>query len=424
MFVFELPEIGEGVVEGEIVQWLVKPGEVVSVDQPVCEIMTDKATVEISSPKAGTIAAVHGEPGDVIKVHTPLVDIDEGGAGAGAPKPAPTPAPAPAAAAAAPVAPAPAPRAAAPAAAPASNPGTRNKTLATPAVRSHARSQDVDINAVPGSGRNGRVTRADIDAFVAHPGALVAPPAITVPGPGPSPVAIPGDQRVKIIGLRRKIAEKMVESYRRIPHFCYVDEVDATALVAMRKELKGIAGEQGAKLTYLPFIMKALVAAFRKFPTVNAVMDEAENTLVVRGAVNIGIATDTPAGLYVPVVKNVQSKSILQLAVEIREIVERTQNGTATLDDFTGGTFTITSVGNIGGRFATPIINSPEVAILGVNQIHDRPMVIDGEIVARKMMYLSPSFDHRVIDGAVAARFVSEVKALLESPNRLLLEAV
>jgi pyruvate dehydrogenase E2 component (dihydrolipoamide acetyltransferase) len=291
-------------------------------------------------------------------------------------------------------------------------------------VRSHARTRSVDIDTVPGSGRSGRVTRADIDAFVAQPAALKAPPAITLPAPGPSPIAVAGDQRIKIIGLRRKIAEKMVDSYRRIPHFCYVDEVDATALVATRKELKALASEQGAKLTYLPFIMKALVAAFRKFPTINAIMDEAENTLVVRGAVNIGIATDTPAGLYVPVVKNVQAKSILQLAREVREVVERTQNGTASMDDFTGGTFTITSVGNIGGRFATPIINSPEVAILGVNQIHDRPMVYNGEIVARKMMYLSPSFDHRVIDGAVAARFVSELKALLESPNRLLLEAV
>jgi len=430
MFVFELPEIGEGVVEGEIVQWLVKPGDVVAVDQPVCEIMTDKATVEISSPKAGTVAAVHGEPGDVIKVHTPLVDIDDG---AGAP--APAPAPAPVAAAPAPVAPAPAPVVAPPAPvapppsrapaadAPTSNPDSRAKTLATPAVRSHARSQDVDINTVPGSGRSGRVTRADIDAFVAQPAALKAPPALQAPAAGPSPSAADGDERIKIIGLRRKIAEKMVESYRRIPHFCYVDEVDATALVAMRKELKPLAADAGAKLTYLPFIMKALVVAFRKFPTINAVMDEAENTLVVRKAINIGIATDTPAGLYVPVIKNVQNKSILQLATEIRDVVKRTQDGTANMDDFQGGTFTITSVGNIGGRFATPIINSPEVAILGVNQIHDRPMVVDGEIVARKMMYLSPSFDHRIIDGAVAARFVSEVKSLLETPKRLLLEA-
>jgi pyruvate dehydrogenase E2 component (dihydrolipoamide acetyltransferase) len=304
---------------------------------------------------------------------------------------------------------------------PASNPDTRSKTLATPAVRSHARSQEIDINSVPGSGPSGRVTRADIDAFVAQPSALKAPPALRAPAARPS--AATGDERIKIIGLRRKIAEKMVESYQRIPHFCYVDEVDATELVAMRSELKDAAAAAGAKLTYLPFIMKALVVAFRKFPTVNAVMDEAENTLVVRGSVNIGIATDTPAGLYVPVVKDVQDKSILQLAREISEVVERTQNGTASLEDFQGGTFTITSVGNIGGRFATPIINAPEVAILGVNQIHDRPMVINGEIVARKMMYLSPSFDHRVIDGAVAARFVSEVKAMLEAPKRLILEA-
>ena len=424
MFVFELPEIGEGVVEGEIVQWLVQPGDVVAVDQPVCEIMTDKATVELSSPKAGTITQVHGEPGDVIQVHTPLIHIDDG---SGVPAPSPKAAPAPTAPTAptAPAAvPAPVPASAPPKPdAPTSNPGSRGKTLATPAVRSHARNQSVDIAEVPGSGASGRVTRADIDAFVAHADKIVAPPALEVPAAGPSPASEDGDQHIKLIGLRRKIAEKMVESYRRIPHFTYVDEVDATNLVALRRELKASATEAGAKLTYLPFIMKALVVAFRKYPTINAVMDEDKQTLIVRRAVNIGIATDTPAGLYVPVIKNVHQKSILQLAKEVREVVARTQDGTASRDDFTGGTFTITSVGNIGGRFATPIINSPEVAILGVNQIHDRPMVIDGEIVARKMMYLSPSFDHRVIDGAVAARFTSEVKALLETPNRLLLEA-
>lgn len=428
MFVFELPEIGEGVVEGEIVQWLVQPGDIVAIDQPVCEIMTDKATVEISSPTAGSVAALHGEPGDVIKVHTPLVDIDDGGPAA-APAaqptaaPASTPAPAPTATPAATPAPAPAAitpaRTAPPAPAPAA-PAPRGKTLATPAVRSHARDLDVNIDEVAGSGPAGRVTRADIDAHVAQPAAVVAPPALKAPAPA---AAESGDQQVKIIGLRRKIAEKMTESYRRIPHFTYVDEVDATELVALRKELKPLAADAGAKLTYLPFIMKALVAAFRKFPTINATMDEASQTLTIRKAVHIGIATDTPAGLYVPVVKNVQAKSLLQLAIEVRELVQRTQDGTATLDDLTGGTFTITSVGNIGGRFATPIINAPEVAILGVNQIHDRPMVIDGEIVARKMMYLSPSFDHRIIDGAEAARFTSEVKALLETPKRLMLEA-
>jgi pyruvate dehydrogenase E2 component (dihydrolipoamide acetyltransferase) len=214
----------------------------------------------------------------------------------------------------------------------------------------------------------------------------------------------------------------MCESYRRIPHFTYVDEVDATALVALRGQLKGAASEAGVNLSYLPFIMKALVAAFRRFPTVNAVMDEAAQELIVRREVNIGIATDTPAGLYVPVIKNVERKSILQLGRELVELTNRTREGKVGIEELQGGTFTITSVGNIGGRFATPIINAPEVAILGVNQIHDRPMVIDGQIVARKMMYLSPSFDHRVIDGAVAARFVSEVKALLESPERLYLE--
>jgi pyruvate/2-oxoglutarate dehydrogenase complex dihydrolipoamide acyltransferase (E2) component len=280
---------------------------------------------------------------------------------------------------------------------------------------------DVDIAQVPGSGKAGRVTRADVDAFVAEPAAPlpVAPPALALPA---SPAAADGDQRVKIIGLRRKIAEKMTESYRRIPHFTYVDEVDATALVELRGQLKGLASAAGASLTYLPFLMKALCIAFRKFPTVNAVMDEAENTLVVRKTVNIGIATDTPAGLYVPVIKDVGRKSLLDLALEIQAVVQATQDGTIGLEGLQGGTFTITSVGNIGGRFATPIINAPEVAILGVNQIHARPVVLDGQIVARQMMYLSPSFDHRVIDGAVAARFVSELKGILENPQRLLLE--
>jgi len=214
----------------------------------------------------------------------------------------------------------------------------------------------------------------------------------------------------------------MTQSYRTAPHFTYVDEVDATELVALRKSLKPIAAAHGVKLTYLPFIMKALVQVFRTFPTINAVMNEEAFELIVRGEVNIGIATDSPQGLYVPVIRNVEQKSILELAAEAADLSERTRKGTVKLDELQGGTFTITSVGNIGGRFATPIINHPEVAILGVNQIHPRPMVIDGEIVARQMMYLSPSFDHRVIDGAVAARFTSALKAILENPQSLMLE--
>ena len=295
--------------------------------------------------------------------------------------------------------------------------------MATPAVRSYAREQGLDLSTIPGSGKDGRITKADIDAFVNRASAIKAPAALEF-----SPVDAPGypraDETVKIIGLRRKIAEKMVESYRTIPHFTYVEEIDATRLVGLRAALKGPSAQQGIKLSYLPFIMKALVRVFREFPTVNANMDEDAFALQVRGEVNIGIATDTPQGLYVPVIKNVESKSLLQLAHEVIDITERTRNGTASLDDFRGGTFTITSVGNIGGRFATPIINHPEVAILGVNQIHDRPMVVDGEIVARKMMYLSPSFDHRVIDGAVGARFIAALKEILETPEVLLVEGL
>ena len=416
MFTFELPEIGEGVVEGEIVRWLVAEGEVITPDQPLCEIMTDKATVEISTPKGGRVQKLHGEEGDVLAVHTPLVDIDESASGA-----APAPAPAKTAPVVAP-APAPAPVVRAPAPAPAAP--RSGKTLATPAVRSHARSMGVDIDGVSGSGKSGRVTRVDIDAAaagtVSHADQIKAP--VALPAPAVSPVAARADKRIRIIGLRRKIAEKMVESYRTIPHFTYVDEVDATELVALRKSLKPAAAARGVKLTYLPFIMKALVPVFAEFPTVNAVMDEEKFELIARGEVNIGIATDSPHGLSVPVVTNVEHKSILEIAAEIADLSERTRLGKLKLSELQGATFTITSVGNIGGRFATPIINHPEVAILGVNQIHDRPMVLNGEVVARKMMYLSPSFDHRVIDGAVGARFVSALKVILENPTSLLLE--
>ncbi|RME27473.1 MAG: 2-oxo acid dehydrogenase subunit E2, partial [Deltaproteobacteria bacterium] len=298
------------------------------------------------------------------------------------------------------------------------------KTLASPAVRSYARERGVDLATVVGTGKDGRITRADVDAAVARPAAPTAGP-VAMPAVQPPPfagVATRQDEQIRIIGLRRKIAEKMVESYSRKPHFTYVDEVDATALVALRAELKEVAEARGVKLTYLPFIMKALCLVFREFPTVNSVLDEDTMTMTVRGEVNLGIATDTPQGLYVPVVKNCEQKSILELAAEVADLTARTRAGQVRLDELQGGTFTITSVGNIGGRFATPIINAPECAILGVNQIHDRPMVIDGQVVPRKMMYLSPSFDHRVLDGAVAARFTQALKTVLETPSRLLLE--
>lgn len=437
MFVFHLPEIGEGVVEGEIVQWLVKVGDVVSEDQPVCEIMTDKATVEISTPKGGRVVQIFGKPGDVIKVHSTLANIDTDGS---APRVTAPEIPVPAAA---PVKAAPAPLAVVPPA-PVAPPAPAelregNKALATPAVRRHARELELDIHAVPGSGKGGRVTHDDLARYtqpsveapvaaapvaapvVAAP-VIAAEPVIPVAVPQAAPQPTGAETHIPIIGLRRKIAQQMVKAYSTAPHFTYVDEIDMTELVALRGRLKVRAEAKGVKLTYIPFIMKALAAVFREFPNVNANVIEDPFTLVVKGDVNIGVATDSPQGLYVPVIKNVERKSVLQLAAELQDVTSRVREGKVRVDELQGGTFTITSVGNIGGVFATPILNHPEVAILGVNKIVKRPVVRDDQIVIREMLYLSPSFDHRIIDGAVAARFVSALKALLEDPDALFLE--
>ena len=410
-YVFELPEVGEGVTEAELVKWSVEVGEVIEPDQVVCEVMTDKATMEINCPVGGTVVEVCGEEGDILPVHATLLKLSQDGS-APTPKPAAKTEPAPAAAPAPKVAPAPKPNPV-----PVSTPNPSGKVLASPAVRAFAKEQGTNLQGISGTGKGGRITRDDVRSQTSapvHTSQIKAPPAIQVQ-------ASRADQVVKIVGLRRKIAEKMLESVQRAPHFTYVDEIDMTDLVTMRGQLKGLAAEYGVKLTYIPFIMKALVQAFQEFPTVNAVINEADLSMIVRGEVNIGIACDTPQGLYVPVIKNVEQKSILELAAEITDITTRTREGKVQLSELQGGTFTITSVGNIGGRFATPIINHPEVAILGVNQIHDRPMVVNGDIVARKMTYLSPSFDHRVIDGAVAARFISALKNILENPASLLL---
>ncbi len=412
-YIFELPEVGEGVTEAELVKWMVDIGDSITAGQAVCEVMTDKATMEINCPEGGAVTDIFGEEGDILPVHNQLLKLTQDGSA-----PAPVPAPKQAkvdepvkVSVSKPVQPqpSPVPRQTA------HKPNSSGKVLASPAVRAFAKEQGLELNGVNGTGKGGRITREDVRSQMKAPiDYVVAPPAIQVQ---PSRE----DQVVKIVGLRRKIAEKMLESVQRAPHFTYVEEVDVTELVALRTSLKGMASEKGVKLTYIPFIMKALVIAFQDFPTVNSVINETDFSMIVRGEVNIGIATDTPQGLYVPVVKNVEQKSILELAAEIRDITSRTREGKVQRSELQGGSFTITSVGNIGGRFATPIINHPEVAILGVNQIHDRPMAVNGEIVARKMMYLSPSFDHRVIDGAVAARFVSAVKAILENPASLLL---
>lgn len=440
-FVFELPEVGEGVVEAEVVSWNVKEGDLVTVDQPLCEITTDKAQLEISSPKAGRILRLLGKPGQIIKVHAPLCEIDTEATTAGAPASAPAPQPGPqrppAAAAATPAAATPA-AAAAPAAgnrtaaapARAATPSEARaatearapsgETRAAPAVRREAREKGIDIHQVAGTGPGGRITRGDLDNH-AEPAALEAPLPLVAPG---LPQVLPsgGEERIKIIGIRRKIAEQMRKSKNTAAHFTYVEEVDCGELVALRTRMKAIAAERGIKLTYIPILMKMTSLVLRDFPNLNAVMDEESFELVVKGDHNIGISTDTPSGLYVPVIKNVEQKSILHIAAEIDELTTRTRAGKAKLEELRGGTFTMTSVGSIGGVFATPILNIPEVAILGVNAIRDQAVVRGGQIVVRPMMYLSPSFDHRVIDGALGARFVAALKDVIEHPEKLLME--
>lgn len=417
-FEFKLPDIGEGVVEGEVVNWLVKSGDPISEDQVMVEVMTDKATVEIPSPHAGTVLETMAKVGDTVQVGATLLVIETE---ADAPQKATVPdePQAPVAPEEATVADAKASATApaVPSAPDASPPPPGTKILAAPATRKLAREQGVDLSQIRGTGPHGRITRGDVlkSAGGPEPTAQTAEPA----GPGKSP-----EERIPFAGLRKRIAQKMRESKDMAAHFTYVDEVDMTALVHLRTSLKPAAAEKGVRITYLPFVAKALQRAFAKFPNLNSSLDESSGELVIKHYYNIGIAVDTPRGLYVPVVKNVERKTVIETAREISELAEKCRNGKANLEELSGSSFTITSVGNLGGMFATPIINYPEVAILGLNKIHDRPVVRDGEIVVRKMMYAALSFDHRVIDGAVGAAFTNEVKRYLENPGLFTLDLI
>lgn len=412
LFEFKLPDIGEGVVEGEIVKWLVKPGDVVTEDQPLLEVMTDKATVTIPSPKAGRVLKTHGAEGDLAKVHHPLVDLDvAGGAPASAAKSAhaPAPAAAPAKAPAAPVA-----------AAAASN----EKVLATPVTRRMAREHGIDLGTVNGSGPQGRVLKSDVEAFLAS-GSPARPAGATArPAQAWQPLsAAAADQRVPLKGLRKKIAEKMVKSKFTAPHYAFVEEVDVSELVALRTKLNAALEQDGLKLSFLPFFVKAVCAAFRKFPQVNANMDEASQELIVRGEQNIGIAAMTEQGLTVPVVRNADRLSMRGLAHEIGRLGGAAREQRLKLEELSGGTFTITSLGQTGGLFATPIINHPEVAIMGVHRMRKRPLVTDDDqIVIKPVMLFSFCFDHRVIDGATGAEFAYEVIKYVEQPSLLLVD--
>ena len=398
---FLLPDIGEGVVEAEIRKWFVKPGDTVAEDQPLAEVMTDKATVTIPSPKRGRVTRLLWKEGDVARVHHALVELElEGFAEEGAPVVPP---------------PAAVPDARAPAAGPAvAGPvdRTAGRALATPAVRALARQLGVDIQHVPATGAAGRVTKDDVRAR-----AGASTPATSASAPGTVEV-------VPVRGLRRRIAEKMALSKRTAAHFTFVEQVDATNLVAMKEGMAKGAAAQGVKITFLPFVLKAAVAALRKFPQLNASFDEERGEIHQKRWYDLGIAAATDQGLSVPVVRHADQRSIVDLAREIARLGADSRAGRLRPDDVGNSTFTVTSLGALGGMFATPVINHPEVAILGVHRIRPTPVARDGQVVIRDVMYVSLTSDHRVVDGTEAAAFTYEVIRHLESPALLFLDAV
>ena len=430
-FVFKLPDVGEGTAEAELVAWHVAVGDAVEEDQLLAEVMTDKATVELTSPVAGVVAVLHGQPGQPMAVGGPLVSFAGQGGGEPAPstasrspspdgggmKTAPHSPPVGGSAGEAGEGGKSTPRPAKPVPALTGRaPGER--PLASPAVRNRARDLGVDLAFVPGTGPAGRIGHDDLDAFVARGGA---------PSQGSAPVTTgglyapaEGTTEVRIIGLRRKIAEKMAESVRRIPHITYVEEIDMTAVEELRAHLNHQAKATGkAKLNVLPFIARAIVVALRDQPQINAAYDDEAGILTQHAAVHLGIAAQTPNGLMVPVVRHAEARDPYDTAAEIARVSGAAKDGSAKREELSGSTITITSLGTLGGVVHTPIINHPEVAIVGPNKIIERVVVKDGQMVVRKMMNLSSSFDHRIVDGHDAAVFVQRIKGLLEHPATL-----
>ena len=412
IFAFKLPDIGEGVVEGEVVEWMVSVGDTVKEDDPILSVMTDKATVEIPSPTDGVVKSIVGEPGTILAVGQVCIEFETDGEGTPAPieekveekpepvaKPDPEPAPAPE-----PVSkPAPAAK---PTPVVTAAPGAR--PLASPAVRQRARESGIDLAGVSGSGPAGRITHSDLDTWK-DAGSPVA-------AAGPMRTALTGVTEVPVIGLRRKIAESMTASYSTIPHFSYFEEVDITDLETLRVHLNASRTDGQPKLTYLPFIMQGLVKALGENPVCNALYDDEKGVVSRHDAIHLGIATQTDRGLYVPVVKHVEAQDVWTSATEMQRVSQAARDGTASLEELTGSTFTITSLGRMGGLGATPIINKPEVGILGVHNAVDTPVVRNGQIVIRKMLRLSSSWDHRVVDGWDGAVLVQRLKTLLENP--------
>jgi len=405
--VFKLPDLGEGVVEAEIVAWHVTPGEEVSVDQPLVDVMTDKATVTIPSGLVGRVVRTHGNVGETVSVGAELVSFDTS-------PPAETAMAKPAAEPANGVphtqiqtdGPATVPLIQRPAQSSEMEPNG-SPPLASPAVRRRARELQVELQHIPGSGPHGRITHADVDVYLRTE---VSPPTSLPRTYGTHTTEI------QMVGLRRRIAEKMVVSNTQIPHFSYIEEVDITELESLRDHLNGSRTDGQPKLTYLPFIMLAVSRALSRFPQLNAHYDVKREVITRYEAVHLGIATQTERGLCVPVVRHAEAMDLWQAAREMRRITESARNHSISRDELAGSTFTVTSLGRMGGLAATPIINHPEVAILGINKASDRPVVHHGQIAIRRILHLSGSFDHRVVDGADGATFIQCVKDYLEHP--------
>ena len=375
---FKLPDLGEGTVESEIVAWRVNAGDPVGADQPLVDMMTDKATIEITAPVSGTLVSVAGEPGDVIKVGAELAVFATDGEGGDTSQPAPA----------------------------------ARKPLTSPAIRRLARESNIDLTQVQGTGTNGRIIRADIDALLKQTG---------TPSPDNLAATLDGTSEIKLIGVRRKIAEQMALSASRIPHFSYVEEVDVTELERLRQHLNGERQAHQAELTYLPFFMQALVKVVKEFPQCNAHFDDERQVITQFEPVHIGIAVQTGDGLMVPVIRHAENLDLWQCAHELRQVADKARNGNANREELTGSTITITSLGALGGIVSTPIINYPEVAIIGINRTQKRQLFEHNGVTTRLIMNISSSFDHRIVDGHVAARAIQALKRYLEFPATLFL---
>ncbi|HMN46514.1 MAG TPA: dihydrolipoamide acetyltransferase family protein [Povalibacter sp.] len=409
-YIFKMPDLGEGTVAAEIVACHVKPGDVVKEEQVILDVMTEKATVEVSAPVSGRIVSIAGQPGDSVPVGAELVVFETDAAAAASSAPERAPAPPVVQTTPATAASTPPTKAAKVAEAPAS---TGGRVMASPATRRRAREAGIELAKVPGSGPGGRISREDFNSFVERRSTAKAPTA------RPAGVEV---EEVPVIGMRRLIAQRMLQTVQTIPHFSYVEEVDVTELESLRQHLNAKQPKGAPSYTYLPFIALALVRILPRFPQCNVRYDSERNVLMRYRPLHLGIATQTPDGLKVPVVRNVEQRSLGEVAGEIRRVSEAARNNKATRDELSGSTLTLTSLGRLGGIASTPIINAPEVSIIGVNNAVERPVIIRGEIAVRRMMNLSSSFDHRFVDGHDAASLIQALKECLEHPAMIFAE--